>query len=941
MQLPKYDSIAKNKIYRWVAKLYQRWLQKILLFVLAFIFTAIWEFNLIPILLPKADARDIHNPVRLSENNIKPQSLLEKAKRLYDEEKYLEAISVLKRAAENFKIQNNSLQQSLALSNIASTYRQLGKYDMALKYITQSREILEIQATRKDDSQRLKIFAQVLDIQANLQLTLGKATLAVENWKQAAAIYQQQNLQPEKIRSLINQNIALQALGRYRLASKILRGLLPDVNKQPASILKVTALRSFGDVQLYLGEIDASLNTLQQSYNIAVTIKSAPQIAETLLSLGNAQFAKANQLRSPSQNAILFEKTAPLVYVSKPILPEVIKLYQQAAKIYERATAVSTSPTIQAKAQLNLVNVLIELKEFDRAGKLASQLESIINQLPVSKTSVKAKIKLGKNLFFLKQASAGNAPEWENIAQILATAIKQAEVLEDTRLQAYAIGTLGSIYLQTNHLADAQQLTNKAIDLALRIEAKDIAYLWQWQLGYIYKIQKNIPQAIDSYSQAVDNLNNLRGDLLVLNPDIQFSFRDNVEPAYRQLVDLLLQPTNSQITQSKSQNSISYNSINKARHVIEALQLREIEDYFQEVCLKAKPQIVDRVVDKLDATAAVIYPVILQNRLEIILKLPNKNKLNNYTTLVKAEELENTIEQLQYSLRQPEQINKVKELSGKLYKWLIKPLEADLQANNIQTLVFVLDGNLRNIPMAVLYDNQTQETEPKYLIEKYAIALTPGLQMLEAKPLEKVELNMLMAGVSEKRLIGNRQFSPLQNIRMELEKIQSQIPSSKKLLNQSFTENNLEKQIDSAKYTIVHIATHGNFSSNSDETYILTWNKLLKVKDFDKLFQVNTNADAQNIELLVLSACDTANGDKRASLGLSGIAVRAGTRSTLATLWAVEDESTALLMNQFYQELQQNKLNKAKALQQAQIKILRNNELPLIWAPYVLIGNWL
>ena len=156
-----------------------------------------------------------------------------------------------------------------------------------------------------------------------------------------------------------------------------------------------------------------------------------------------------------------------------------------------------------------------------------------------------------------------------------------------------------------------------------------------------------------------------------------------------------------------------------------------------------------------------------------------------------------------------------------------------------------------------------------------------------------------------------------------------------------FTDINLAKQIDSAKYTVVHIATHGNFSSNLEETYILSWDKLLKLEDIDRLFQINSNTNSQGIQLLVLSACETANGDKRATLGLSGIAIRAGARSTLASLWAVEDESTAQLMSQFYQELQQNKLNKAKALQQAQIKLLNNSETPLIWAPYVLVGNWL
>jgi len=930
--------------------LYQKLLSKIILFFITAIFTLIWEFLLIPIFLNKVNAQDIYNnPIYITQSYSNPAMLLETGKRLYHQGKFSDAIFNLEQAVQIFENQGNQIQQAIALSNLSLAYKQIGEYQQALDYITQSRRLLENQPNYQQSKDKLQLFAQIIDIQANLQLILGKPLLALDNWKQATIIYQKVNFQDGKIRSLINQSLALQALGRYRQAHKNLQELLPELDKQPASMIKVTALRNFGDVQLHLGEIDASLNTLQKSYEIAQEIQAKfkfkfklnqynPQISEILLSLGNAQRAKGNRLRSRLPNTTNFAKTTPLLYSSNPISSEVRTLYQQAIQTYEKTINISTSPGIKVKAQLNLLSVLIEVQEFTKAGKLYSQIQLIIDKLPVSETSINSRIHLAENLLFLKQVSRNNAPEWQDIAQIIAVAIKQAEILDVIRLQSYGMGVLGSIYLQNNNLADAQQLSEKAVNLALKIQAKDIAYLWQWQLGYIFKLQENITQAIDYYSQAVNNINDLRGDLLILHPDIQFSFRDNVEPVYRQLVDLLLQSPNSQ---NINQANLNQKNLKQARDVIEALQLREIENYFQEACLQAKPEIIDTVVDQSDTTAAVIYPIILENRLEIILKLPNQNQFNHYTTFIPANEVEETLEQLQFSLRQPEQINQVKKLSAKVYNWLIRPLEVDLEKHNIETLVFVLDGNFKNIPMAVLYDDNVSRQPSKYLIEKYAIALTPGLQMLEPKPLQQQNLNILMAGVSETRSIENQEFNPLQNVELELEKIKSQIPNTKKLLNQEFTHINLEKQINSAKYTVVHIATHGKFSSNLEETYILTWNKLLKLKDFEQLFQINTNRDSQTIQLLVLSACETANGDKRATLGLSGVAIRAGARSTLATLWAVDDESTAELMSQFYQELLNNKFNKVKALQQAQIQLLKNTELPMIWSPYVLIGNWL
>ncbi len=115
----------------------------------------------------------------------------------------------------------------------------------------------------------------------------------------------------------------------------------------------------------------------------------------------------------------------------------------------------------------------------------------------------------------------------------------------------------------------------------------------------------------------------------------------------------------------------------------------------------------------------------------------------------------------------------------------------------------------------------------------------------------------------------------------------------------------------------------------------------MKVKDFDKILRLGNSSKSRAIELLVLSACQTALGDKRATLGLAGIAVRAGARSTLATLWSVDDESTAVLMSKFYDELENPTLTKADALRRAQISLLESDEIPYLWAPYVLVGNWL
>jgi CHAT domain-containing protein len=165
------------------------------------------------------------------------------------------------------------------------------------------------------------------------------------------------------------------------------------------------------------------------------------------------------------------------------------------------------------------------------------------------------------------------------------------------------------------------------------------------------------------------------------------------------------------------------------------------------------------------------------------------------------------------------------------------------------------------------------------------------------------------------------------------------------LLNQDFTRDRFQSQVNAKPFPIVHLATHGQFSSNPEETFLLTWDDRINVKDFAELFENRLEGSLNPVELLVLSACQTAAGDRQATLGLAGFALLSGARSTLATLWSVSDQSTADLMSEFYLQLTQTNLNltKAEALRRAQLSLLKNPEYnhPYFWAPFVLVGNWL
>jgi len=375
------------------------------------------------------------------------------------------------------------------------------------------------------------------------------------------------------------------------------------------------------------------------------------------------------------------------------------------------------------------------------------------------------------------------------------------------------------------------------------------------------------------------------------------------------------------------QGGISQANLKKAREVLEALQLAELDNFFGDACLKTQPV----QIDNIDTKAAVIYPIILSDRLEVILSIPHQ-PLRHYTTQLSREKVEATLKQLYSSLSPGYPNDERLRFSDQVYNWLIKPAETVLSGSDIKTLVFIPDGFFRNLPMAVLYDGK------QYLIAKYNVALSPGLQLF-AQGLKQEKLSGLAAGLTEAR----QGFKPLPGVAEAVAEIKQEI-TSKVLLNGEFTNESFKKAIESQPFPVVHLATHGQFSSNPDETFLLTWSARISIKDFDLLFQNRNLVGGEPIELLVMSACQTATGDNRATLGLAGFALGYGARSTVASLWSVSDESTANLMSEFYQQLIANKgVSKAEALRQAQLNVLQNPQFkhPYFWAAFVLVGNWL
>ncbi|GAP94316.1 CHAT domain-containing protein [Leptolyngbya sp. NIES-2104] len=775
----------------------------------------------------------------------------------YQAGQYVQAIADWKQAEIEYDAKSNRANQALILSYLALAHKQIGSLSEASESIAKSLKLLV-------GTSHPRILAQVLNTQGEIQFTQGQVEAALTTWKQATALYTQLGEDTPKIGSLLNQVQAQQALGLLLQARQTLAEVERLLQRQSNSRLKAIALRSLGDSWLRVGNAARSRQFLEQSLKLSDVEADA-----TLLSLGNA--ARSQQ-----------DTTAALAF-------------------YQRSN--------QPQALLNRFSLLVEMGQREQSKALIPEIQSRLSTLPLSRSTVYARINFSQSLIKLDSVAA---------AQTLAIALQEARKLGDRRAETYALGYLGQVYEQTQQQSEAQKLTEQALMTAQTIQAPEISYQWQWQLGRLLRAQGQTQAATQSYRLAFQSLQSIRSDLAASNPDLQFSFRERVEPVYREYVEVLLSsPTPAQ------------ENLKQARQVIESLRLAELDNFFRTACLAGKIVEIDSL--KTQTQAAVVYPIILPDRIDIILSLPEQ-PLRHYTVQVAQSELETTLEELRQNLEKPITTPQGKQLGKKVYDWLIQPIAAELEQQKTNTLVFVLDGALRNVPIAALHDGQ------RYLIERYSVALSPGLQLLNPQPIQNQKLQAIAAGLTQER----HGFSALTNVASELKELQAEVPSQI-LLNQAFTSAKLREQIQALPFPIVHLATHGQFSSNADETFILAWDKPIKVNELSLLLRDREDLQSQAIELLVLSACETAEGDKRAALGLAGVAVQAGARSTLASLWSLDDQSGARFIGQFYRELAKDKVSKAEALRQAQLSLLRdpNFRHPRYWAPYVLLGNWL
>jgi CHAT domain-containing protein len=478
------------------------------------------------------------------------------------------------------------------------------------------------------------------------------------------------------------------------------------------------------------------------------------------------------------------------------------------------------------------------------------------------------------------------------------------------------------LYEDERRHAEALDLTRQAVLLAQQANAPESLYRWQWQAGRLLHALGRPEEAIESYRRAIATLQTIRPELSSGRGGAPVPFRESVGRVYFEAVDLLLR----QAASRRGREDIAPYLV-EARETVELFKAAELRDYFRDDCVDTALSKVTRL-DVVSQSAVVVYPILMPDRTELLVSLPSG--LKSIVAPVGEARLTQEVRQLRRRLEK-RTTREYLPHAQQLYDWLIRPLEADLADLKIDTLVFVPDGPLRTIPMGALHDGK------QFLIAKYALGITPGLSLTDPRPIPRENVKVLALGVTQ----AVQGFPALPNVAPELAALRNLYPSTV-LLDEQFVVPAVEKQLREERYTIVHIASHGEVSGDAEQSFVLAFDGKLSVDRLDQFIGLFKYRD-EPLELLTLSACDTAEGDDRAALGLAGVAIKAGARSALATLWEVNDEVSAQLVIDFYEGLRDPSVSRVGALRRAQLKLLEDPRYdhPGFWSPFLLINNWL
>ena len=712
--------------------------------------------------------------------------------------------------------------------------------------------------------------------------------------KQAAQLYERDGKVMDQSRALVQAAQASEATGQVSQALQQLELALGIAQNLQDRMWTITVLDNVGRAYLAARQPDAAMQYLAQALEMTTRQDSPRTVAGIQNNLG-------------------------LAHVAQKRMGEALFAFSAAS---EKAALAGDRP-LTARARVNAARAALALKQPEASRNWLDQALEVLKDMDDSHDKAVGLIQVGLGYQQLRAVMPStDGPLLLRAAGVFLEAATVADHIGDTRMRSYADGYLGHLYETERRYDESLHLTRQAIFSAQAANAPESLYRWQWQLGRLLAHTGQVDEAISAYDQAATALRPIRMEVNTTLATGAVTGEEMVRPLFFEQADLLFKKSSSTDDAKAAEQYLG-----RARDAIESYKADELRDYFRDQCVDALQARLTKL-DTVSSTTAVIYPIIFPSRTEVLISF--STGLVRHSVPITAAQL---TEEVRAFRRTVEKRTTLEYLSHaqQIYDWLIRPLESELIRHKIETLVFVPDGALRTIPFSALHDGTS------FLIQHYAVAMTPGLYLTDPHPLDRTKIRFLAGGLT-KSVQG---FPSLPYVAEEVETVRT-LYQADQLLNQDFRTTNLEQELRESRYGILHIATHGQFSTDANDSFLLTFDGKLTMTKLDQLIGLFRYRQ-DPLELLTLSACQTAVGDDRAALGLAGVAIKAGARSALATLWYINDEASAALISEFYRQLRDPSVSKAVAIQRAQIKLLgdRVYDHPAYWSPFLLLNNWL
>ena len=768
---------------------------------------------------------------------------------------------------------------------------------------------------------------------------------------------EQNNLKPsdalDQVEALFIEANKLNTLGNYNDAAQIIENIvsLPQISNAidlyVSSLIYLTkTLCSLGYHRKALTKCEKALPFIQKCNNTYQNALFYSCLSDLYLSLRKNKKAKdcidialkaSQSLNQPVVLANVLNNYGNLLTVEKR--------FNGAIKQYNKSLSlINDVPDTTLLKSIILLNLVFVLHKKGVYNEIIPTLEKTLTQVQqLEACHDKAAILIALCIKIREIQSMDDTPRkylTQTAIQLLENALWIGEDLKDNRIISQASGYLGKIYEDERDFVQAFDYTRRAIFAVQQGNFNEILYLWQWQLGRLFNKTGDLNNASLSFQNAIDTLNPIRQQLFLGIRGYENSFETKIRPIYLDMASLIFDQVENE-TNSNARD----NKLKQARDTMETLKQAEIQDYFNDECLTSYPTN-SNSLDTIPSKTAVIYPIQFLNHLTILISFSDGIKQFNIT--IGSKQLDETVRDFRFQLENWDEVNDWKETwygrlneglesselvntAKKLYDWIIEPIEPELIAHEIDTLLIVPEGSLRLIPFSAFYDGTF------FLVEKYAFVTIPAINLTDTLWMKQQEKKALLCGLSKAR----HGFLPLIGVKKEIESIHS-IINGEMLVDENYTLEKLTKKLKQSKYSIVHLATHGVFGGTQNLTYVLTYDQKLTMNQLEKLIGL-TKLNQNNIDLLVLSACQTAQGNERAAFGLAGIALKAGARSAIATLWTVNDEAAYRILIHFYDQIRfSSQITKAKALQSAMKQMVIDTQYchPSYWAPFLLIGNW-